>query len=157
MTRNKQLDEVDYKIMQILQENGRMETVHVASKVCRSPRGTLDRIDRLVGLGYIERFTAILNRRLVGRPTLMVTLVKLKGHAAEQLRAFAQAVSKEPEVQVVLHLSGEFDFLLQVTLKDSQEYEDFLDQKLCALPMVDKVHSSLVLKEYKMEPALPLG
>jgi len=156
MTRDRKLDDVDLKIMQILQQHGRMETVHIASRVCRSPRATLDRIEQLAELGYIERFAAILNRRKVGRPTLMVTLVKLKGHSAEQLRDFATAIKRQPEVQVVLHLSGEFDFLLQVTLRDPQEYEDFLDQKLCSLPMVDKVHSSLVLKEYKMEPALPL-
>jgi len=156
MTRDRKLDDVDLKIMQILQQHGRMETVHIASKVCRSPRATLDRIEQLAELGYIERFAAILNRRKVGRPTLMVTLVKLKGHSAEQLRDFAAAIKLQPEVQVVLHLSGEFDFLLQVTLRDPQEYEDFLDRKLCSLEMVDKVHSSLVLKEVKMEPALPL-
>jgi hypothetical protein len=44
-----------------------------------------------------------------------------------------------------------------VTLKDPLDYEDFLEHKLCCLPMVDKVHSSLVLKEHKIEPALPLG
>ena len=156
MTRDKQLDETDLKIMALLQQNGRMEAVHVASKVCRSPRATLDRIEQLTELGYIERITAVLNRHLLGLPTLMVTLVKLKGHSAEQLRDFATAMQREPEVQVVLHLSGEFDFLLQVTVRDARDYEDFLDQKLCVQPMIDKVHSSLVLKEYKMEQALPL-
>jgi Lrp/AsnC family leucine-responsive transcriptional regulator len=62
----------------------------------------------------------------------------------------------EPEVQVCLHLSGEYDYILQVSLRDAGEYEEFLEKKLCILPMVDKVHSSLVLKEYKMEPALVL-
>src|SRR6201999_838951 len=123
MTRDKKLDDVDLKIMQILQQNGRMETVHVASKVCRSPRATLDRIEQLTELGYIERFAAILNRRLVGRPTLMVTLVKLKNHGAEELTQFAATIKQWPEVQVVLHLSGEFDYLLQVTLRDPLEYE----------------------------------
>jgi DNA-binding Lrp family transcriptional regulator len=109
-----------------------------------------------VDLGYIARFAAILSRKLVGRPTLMVTLVKLKAHGAEELRGFASAVKRYAEVQQVLHLSGEFDFMLQVSLCDPLDYEDFLDQKLCCLPMVGKVHSSLVLKEHKMEPALPL-
>lgn len=156
MTRDKQLDDIDLKIMEVLQLNGRMDTVHVATKVGRSPSATLDRIERLSQLGYIERFAAILNRKLVGRSTLMVTLVKLKGHGIDQLTAFALAIRQAPEVQVVLHLSGEFDFLLQVSLHDPLEYETFLEQKLCCLPMVDKVHSSLVLKEHKMEPALPL-
>lgn len=57
-------------------------------------------------------------------------------------------------MQVCLHLSGEYDYILQVSLKDAGEYEEFLETKFCSLPMVDKVHSSLVLKEYKMEPAL---
>jgi len=157
MTRDQQLDEVDFRILEVLQGNARMETVYVASKVGRKPSATGERIERLIALGYIERFAAILNRRKVGRSTLMVTLVKLKGHSAEELRAFALAVKAYAEVQVVLHLSGEFDFLLQVSLRDPLEYEDFLGTKLCCLPMVDKVHSSLVLKEHKMEPALPLG
>lgn len=156
MTRDKQLDPVDLKIMQVLQLNGRMETVHVANKVGRCTSATLERIEKLVELGYIKRFTAILDRELVGRPTLMVTLVKLKEHGIDQLHAFAAAMALQPEVQVVLHLAGEFDFMLQVTVKDSGEYKLFLEHKLCVLPMVDKLHSSLVLEECKMEPALPL-
>lgn len=47
MTRDKKLDETDLKILRALQENGRMEIVHVASRVCRSPRSTLDRFEQL--------------------------------------------------------------------------------------------------------------
>ena len=156
MTRDKHLDPVDLKIMQVLQLNGRMETVHVAGKVGRCTSATLERIEKLVELGYIKRFAAILNRELLGRPILMVTLVKLKVHGIAYLHDFSEAMTLQPEVQVVLHLAGEFDFMLQVTVKDAAEYKLFLEHKLCKLPMVDKVHSSLVLEECKMEPALPL-
>jgi len=156
MTRDKKLDEVDFKIMRVLQQNARLEITHVATKVGRCTSATLERIEQLEERGFIKRFVAILDRRLVGRPTLMVTLVKLKSHYIGQLDEFAAAVSAEPEVQVVLHLAGEFDFMLQVTVFDSAEYKSFLEHKLCKLPMVDKVHSSLVLEECKMEPALPL-
>jgi len=156
MTRDRQLDPVDLKIMEVLQTNGRMETVHVGNRVGRSTSATLERIEQLVELGYIKRFAAILDRALVGRPTLMVTLVKLKAHGIEDMHDFAQAMALQPEVQVVLHLAGEFDFMLQVTVRDPAEYKLFLEHKLCVLPMVDKLHSSLVLEECKMEPALPL-
>ncbi|HEY8930922.1 MAG TPA: Lrp/AsnC ligand binding domain-containing protein [Mucilaginibacter sp.] len=53
------------------------------------------------------------------------------------------------------HLSGKHDFLLQVSLCNAFEYEAFPDQKLCWLPMVEKVNISVVLKEYKIEPAMP--
>lgn len=86
----------------------------------------------------------------------MITVVKLNGHSATALQVFAKAMRIDPEVQVCLHLSGGYDYILQVTLKDSVEYEDFLETKLCNLPMVDKVHSLVVLKECKMEQAIPL-
>src|SRR5580698_7788066 len=140
------LDPTDLRILGLLQENGRMDIVHIASRVFKSPSTTYERIRRLQEAGYISRYAAILDRRLIGRPTLIITLVKLKGHSACQLRDFSAAMLQHPEVQVCLHLSGEFDFLLQVTLRDPQEYEEFLEQKLCILPMVDKLHSSVVLK-----------
>ena len=54
------------------------------------------------------------------------------------------------------HLSGEFDFLLQVSLRDPMEYERFLDENLCTLPMIEKVQSSLVLRECKNYRAFDL-
>jgi DNA-binding Lrp family transcriptional regulator len=156
MTRDKKLDDVDLKIMRVLQQNARLEITHVATKVGRCTSATMERIEHLQEQGYIRRFTAIIDRKLVGRPTLMVALVKLKSHNIELLEEFAALIGAEPEVQVVLHLAGEFDFLLQVSVRDSADYKYFLEHKLCTLPMVDKLHSSMVIEEYKMEPALPL-
>lgn len=150
------LDQTDLKILGLLQENARLDVKQIAGLVFKSPPAVHDRIRKLQDRGYIQRYIAVLDRRLVGRPTLMITLVKLNQHAAQTLRDFPAYMYSLPEVQVCLHLSGEFDFLLQVTLKDPQEYEEFLDQKLCALPMVEKVQSSLVLKECKAQAALPL-
>jgi len=61
-----------------------------------------------------------------------------------------------PEVQVCLHLSDEFDFMLQIILKDPFEYAEFLYHKLSCLPMVDKIQSSLALKECKMGTGIPI-
>ncbi len=150
------LDQTDLNILTLLQQNSRLEIKQIAELVHKSPPTTNERIKKLFELGYIQRFTAVLDRKLVGRPTLMITLVKLNKHSAESLRGFSACMSKIPEVQVCLHLSGEFDFLLQITLRDPYEYEEFLDTRLCTLPMVDKVQSSLVLKECKMQGVLPL-
>jgi Lrp/AsnC family transcriptional regulator, leucine-responsive regulatory protein len=156
MTHNGQLDPTDLKILDLLQQDARMNIARISSKVHKSETATNERIRKLQEKGYIQRYTAVLDRKLLGRPTLMVTLVKLNQHGAQILRDFAAAMNSQPEVQVCLHLSGEFDFLLQISLRSPQEYEAFLDQHLCALPVVEKVHSSLVLRECKMEAALPL-
>ena len=156
MQQNGQLDPTDIRILEILQVDARMDATHIGYAVHKSEAAVRKRLAKLREQGYIRRFAALLDRNLVGRPTLMITLVKLNGHSAIALRDFATVMSSHPEVQVCLHLSGEYDFILQVTLCDAADYENFLEEKLCTLPMVDKVHSSLVLKEYKMEPAFPL-
>jgi Lrp/AsnC family leucine-responsive transcriptional regulator len=150
------LDQTDLKILDILQREARLDVKQIAARVHKSPAAAQERIRKLQEKGYIQRYIAVLDRKLMGRPTLMITLVKLNRHAAQTLRDFPNYMYSLPEVQVCLHLSGEFDFLLQVTLKDPQEYEAFLTRQLCALPMVEKVQSSLVLKECKSQAALPL-
>jgi len=156
MQQNGQLDPTDFRILDLLQQDGRLDATQIGLAVHKSEAAIRKRLRRLRELGFIRRFTALLDRFLMGRPTLMITLVKLNTHAAIALQDFAEAIRQHPEVQVCLHLSGEYDFILQITLRDSGEYEQFLENKLCNLPMVDKVHSSLVLKECKMEPAIPL-
>lgn len=156
MQQNGQLDPTDIRILDILQKDGRMDATHIGLAVNKSEAAVRKRLRKLRDQGYIRKFAALLDRNLLGRPTLMIALVKLNGYSSVLLQNFALAMQVEPEVQVCLHLSGEYDYILQVSLKDAGEYEEFLEKKLCALPMVDKVHSSLVLKEYKMEPALVL-
>jgi Lrp/AsnC family leucine-responsive transcriptional regulator len=150
------LDPTDIRILNILQDNSDLHVNHIAAKVYKSTTATHERIRKMREKGVIQRYVAVLDRRLVGRPTLVVTMVRLKQHGSAMLREFALQMNRLPEVQCCLHLSGEFDFLLQVTLIDAQEYDDFLDKKLCALPLVEKVQSSFVLRECKILSGLPL-
>jgi Lrp/AsnC family leucine-responsive transcriptional regulator len=150
------LDPTDIKILDILQNRADTHVNYIASQVYKSPTATHERIRKMRENGVIQRYVAVLDRRLVGRPTLVVTLVRLNNHSAQTLRDFALQMNTLDQVQFCLHLSGEYDFLLQVTLCDAQEYEQFLDTKLCVLPMVERVQSSFVLKEVKTFSALPL-
>ena len=156
MLRNGELDEIDKKILALLQDNARLDVSRIADKVCKSHTSTLDRVHKLEDLRIIKKYNTILDRRLVGWPTLMITLVKLRNHAAQTLIDFPIHMNRLPEVQVCLHLSGEFDFMLQIILKDPFQYGEFLNNKLCCLDMVDKVQSSLVLKECKMQTTIPI-
>ena len=151
------LDPTDIQILNILQNNADIHVNHLATKVHKSINSTHHRISRLQDSGVIKRYVAILDRELVGRPTLVVTMVKLKHHSTEILRAFAMEMQLLNEVQFCLHTAGEFDFLLHVTVCTNSDYEDFLEHKLCSLEMVDKIQSSFVLRECKMMTAMPLA
>jgi len=149
-------DATDLNIMSVLQDNAWMTVDQVGKKVHKSNSATAERIRKLVQFGYIRQFTALLNRHLLGRPVMMITLVKLKEHGAGILNAFGDDMTGLEEVNVCLHLSGEYDFILQVTVDSPEAYEMFLQTRLCCLPVVDKIHSSLVLKEKKMNMTIPL-
>jgi Lrp/AsnC family leucine-responsive transcriptional regulator len=151
------LDPTNIRILNLLQQNARLQVKEISMLVHKSENPVHQRIRRLQDEGFIQRYAALLDRRKVGRPTLMVTLVKLNRHNGSIWPDFAAYINTLEEVQSCLQLSGEFDFLLQVSLREPQEYEIFLNTKLCILPIVEKLQSSLVLREHKIQGALPLS
>lgn len=151
------LDPTNIKILNLLQQNARLQVKEISMLVHKSEHPVHERIRKLQSAGFIQRYTAVLDRRMVGRPTLMVTLVKLNRHNGSIWPDFAAYINTLPEVQSCLQLSGEFDFLLQVSLRDPQEYETFLNEKICILPVVERLQSSLVLREHKVFSPLPLS
>jgi Lrp/AsnC family leucine-responsive transcriptional regulator len=151
------LDPTNIRILNLLQQNARLQVSELSVLVHKSETPVSLRLRKLQEEGFIQRFTTLLDRRKVGRPTLMVTLVRLNRHNGTIWPDFAAYASGLEEVQCCLQLSGEFDFLLQVSLRDPQEYETFLQTRLCILPVVEKLQSSLVLREHKIMGALPLG
>lgn len=153
----KPLDAVDIKILNVLQQDARMPLKAISHKVCKSETPVLQRIRRLQDDGVILGYVAVLDRRKVGLPTLVLTQVRLRNQARETLSAFAAYIRRFPEVQHCLELAGEYDFMLQLALPDVHAYEDFLDSKLGAFPQLDRVQSFFVLKDHKAQVTLPLG
>jgi Lrp/AsnC family leucine-responsive transcriptional regulator len=93
-----------------------------------------------------------MKRAIASRPAgpfMMMALVRLRLHGKPTMQAFSHSMDGLPEVMTCLQLAGEFDFLLEVVLPGPQAYETFLLKKLCTIPSVEKVQSSLVLKAWK--------
>ncbi|TSJ39695.1 Lrp/AsnC family transcriptional regulator [Mucilaginibacter corticis] len=143
------LDATDIKILNILQENADLDIKQIAGMIDKSISPTHQRIKNLYKDGFIKKSVAVLDPQKIGRGTLMVTQVRLNVHASEGIVAFAEAVNAFPEVNTCLHLSGKYDFLLLVSFRSPQEYNQFLKHKLAVLPGVAKVQSSLILEEFK--------
>lgn len=143
--------------MQVLQENAWLSAEQVGRKVNKSKSATAERIQKLLAHGYIRQVTALLNRQLLGKPVMMIALVRLKEHGSGIVAAFGEGMAMLPEVNVCLHLTGKYDFMLQLTMRSAEAYERFLAERLFPLPFVDKVHSSLVLNEMKLNMTLQLA
>jgi len=154
MTR--ELDEIDRKILQLLQNDARLSTKQLALQLHRSLTPIHVRVRRLQEEGYIKRYTVILDPKKIGLQLIAYTQVQLKEHSQNALLAFQHEVVKLSEVMECHHMTGAFDFLLRIAIRDMNEYNYLLMNKLSKLPDVGTMQSFFVMSEAKHETAYVL-
>ena len=152
-----ELDEIDRRILRLLQENARISHTALAEAVGLSPNPLAQRLRKLESRGVIEGYTARINPEAVGRGTMAFVGVKQVDHQAESHRRFLAAVEALPEVLEVHHVAGEEDFLLKVAVRDMRAYEHFLLERLSRIPGLDRVRTTFVLSTPRAGAALPIG
>ncbi len=150
------LDEVDKRLLRALQLDGRLSNVELARSVHLSPPATHARLRRLEKEGYIRQYAAVMNREKTGYDLLCFIHVSLQMHQLEQVEKFREATRQMPEVLECHHITGEYDYLLKVALRNRKDLERFLVDCLTPIPGVGRIHTSLVLTEVKATMALPL-
>jgi len=150
------LDDDDLRILQLLQHDARLTNKEIADKIGKSVTPVYERIKRLQLDGYIKQFAAVLDNKLIHKSLIAYTHVHLKAHAQEMMLAFEKEVVRFSEVMECYHMTGEYDFLLKVAVRDMDEYYDFVINRLARLPNVGTVQSFFVLKESKRNTAYSL-
>ena len=113
----KPLDRTDRRILQCLQEDGRMANVALARKVNLTPTPCLERVRRLERDGYIRGYTAILDPVLVDAGLLVFIEITLTHTAPDVFREFRQEASQLPEVLDCHLVSGNFDYLINIFIR----------------------------------------
>lgn len=152
-----EMDAVDIAILQELQIDGRLSNVDLARRINLSPPATHARLRRLEEQGYIHRFVALLDQEKVGYDMTCFISVSLQLHQVEELEGFRAIINDIPEVLECFHVTGEFDYLLKVIIRNRQELQYFVVNKLTPIPGVARIYTSLVLTEVKSTTALPIS
>ena len=150
------LDKVDKSMLRALQADGRLSNVELARKISLSPPAAHARLRRLEKDGYIRQYTAVVDREKAGYDLLCFIHISLQMHQVTQVEKFREATRKMPEVLECHHITGEYDDLLKVVLRNRKDLERFVVDKLTPIPGVARIHTSLVLVEVKATMALPL-
>jgi len=150
------LDNLDKSMLRALQTDGRLSNVELARKISLSPPATHTRLKRLEKDGYIRHYTALVDREKAGYDLLCFIHIGLQMHQVMQVEKFREATRKMPEVLECHHITGEYDYLLKVVLKNRKDLERFVVDKITPIPGVARIHTSLVLAEVKSTMALPL-
>lgn len=147
--RPRPLDRTDWRILEALQEDGRISNVALARKVNLTPTPCLERVRRLERERFIRGYTALLDPERVGASLLVFAEIDLTHTARDVFRAFSREVQKIPEVLECHLVSGNFDYLIKARVRDMQEYREFLGEKILSLPGVNASRSYVVMEEVK--------
>ena len=150
------IDELDKRIIALLQSNARISNAELARRINLSPPATYARVKRLEETGFIQQYTTRINRQGAGFDMLCFISVSLQLHDINQVNGFHEAVLGMPEVLECHHVTGEYDYLLKVVAKNTDDLEDFLMHRLTPIPGVARIHTSLILREVKNVTDIPL-
>ncbi|MBL8148558.1 MAG: Lrp/AsnC family transcriptional regulator [Blastocatellia bacterium] len=149
-----ELDDIDRKILLLLQKNGRMTNAALAEAVGLTPTPMLQRIKKLEQKGVIKGYTAIVDATALGRKVMAFVDVTLAKHDIAIHERFVEEVCKFEEVLECHHIAGEQDFLLKVVVRDIAEYESFLLKRITAIGGISRIKTTLVLSSPKMETVI---
>ncbi len=145
-------DEIDKKILMILQKNSRTPLREISREVGLAESTIYERIKKLKEKGVIKKFTVILDPNALGFNVLAFILIKARagmyGHVAEELK-------KYPEICEVYETTGDYDMIVKIRTKNSSELNEFLD-RIGSVDGVESTHTMVVLKTHKETTELPL-
>lgn len=150
------LDKIDLKILQVLQENGRLSNVELSERVALSPSPCLRRLKQLEDNGIIRRYAALLSPMSLDLG-LQVMIRVTTDKSAQARGEFEGAVRTWSEVLSCFALTGESDYLLHAFFTNMDAFSHFVLDVLLSHNCVLDAKSSFVLKEIKSTTALPLG
>jgi DNA-binding Lrp family transcriptional regulator len=153
---DKRLDNKDRLLLEHLQDDARMTNTELARRVDLSAPGLQKRVRKLEDAGVIEQYVTLLNRQALGYDMLCFVQVTLQRHEPEAIRNFRKVVLTMPEVMECFHITGEYDYLLKVIIRNREHLETFLVDSLTPVPGMDKIRTSLVLREIKKTSRIPL-
>jgi len=150
------IDELDRSILAILQEEGRITNVELASRVGLTAPPCLRRMRALEESGVIKGYHAELDPGALGYGIMVFALVSLRSQAEDDLRAFEAHVAELPEIRECHMLNGEIDFILKIVAHDLQSFQSFLTSKLTPAPNVASVKTSLTIRTSKTSCGIPV-
>ena len=150
------IDKIDRSLLNLLQNNTKLNTKELAQKVGLSVTPTYERIKRLEQQGYIKQYVAILDRKLINKNLMVISFVSLLLHSRDMQIEFEKSVIEYPEVIECFHVTGSYDYQLKVVVSDMEEYQSFIKNKLSSINNIANVQSSFVMSSLKDTTAIPI-
>ena len=151
----KAIDEVDRRILRMLQENARMPNVEIARRLKLAPSAVLERIRKLEQRGAIRGYEAQLDARMMALG--LVAFVFVRADEKVGSTAVGEALARIPGVQEVHHVAGEDCYLVKVRAESPEALGGMLREKFGAIREIQSTRTTVVFTTVKETAKLPLG
>ena len=150
------MDAIDKKLLAILQEDTKKTTKELSLILNLSVTAVYERIKKLEREGVIRNYVALLDRNKIEKAFVVFCHVKLIQHTKDVIHTFESEVVRLNEVSECFHVSGDYDYILKVNVKDMDSYREFMVTKLTGLQHIGSTHSSFMIGEVKNSTAFVL-
>lgn len=150
------MDAIDKKLLGMLQIDSKRTTKELSLKLNLSVTAVYERIKKFERDGVIAKYVALLNRNKIEKKFVVFCHIKLIQHSRVFLTKFESEVIQLKEVLECFHVSGDYDYILKIYVKDMEEYREFMVTKLTTLQHIGSTQSSFMIGEVKNTTAFSM-
>ncbi|AUP81498.1 Lrp/AsnC family transcriptional regulator [Flavivirga eckloniae] len=147
-------DEIDRKLLDYLQTDSKQTNKELSNKLNLSVTAVYERIKKLEREGFIDKYVALVNKEQVDKAFVAFCHIKLVQHSQDYVVKFEKEVTDINEVLECYHISGDYDYLLKVLVKDMRAFREFMVKKLTTINHIGSTHSMFVINEVKHTTAI---
>jgi Lrp/AsnC family transcriptional regulator len=139
------MDSIDQKILKILQEDCMISYKDIATSIGLSYNPTYERIRRMEEEGIIKSRVAILDPKKIGVHLFVYCNITLKEQSKKSLIDFEKRIKSIPEIIEAVSLTGVYDYMLKIAIRDIDSYNAFIMNKIANIPNIGQYHSNIVM------------
>lgn len=150
------LDNIDLKLIDLLQNDSKQTSKQLSLSLNLSVTAVYERVKKLEKENVIKKYVALIDRNKIDRSFLVFCHIKLIQHTKAYVTNFEKEISQLSEVAECFHVSGDYDYILKVYIKDMEAYRDFMITKLTAIEHIGSTHSTFTIGEVKNSTAISL-
>ena len=151
------MDAIDKKLLELMQIDAKKTTKELSSKLNLSVTAVYERIKKLEREGIISKYATILDKTKINKAFVVFCHVKLIKHSRDLIFEFEKEVVTLTEVLECFHVSGDYDYILKICVKDMEEYREFMVTKLTTLQHIGSTHSTFMIGEVKNSTSFVLN
>jgi len=149
-------DDIDKKLLNLLQTDSKQTNKALAHQLNLSVTAVYERIKKLEKNNIVKKYVALVDKGKVEKDFVAFCHVKLIQHSQDYVVKFEREVKQLNEVLECYHLSGDYDYLLKVLVKDMQAFREFMVEKLTKIDHIGSTHSMFMINEVKHTTAISM-